>query len=91
MWEIFLKLTIKTTEQSNWRRSGVFIVNFKQILQTVLVFRLLTLNKLIVAGIIGAEKANYLILSHGDKSCICSFKTIWNITSIMLRWHFDIC
>ena len=32
------------------RRSGVFIVNFELILQTVLVFQLLTLNKLMLAG-----------------------------------------
>ena len=32
------------------RRSGVLIVNFELILQTVLVFQLLTLNKLMPAG-----------------------------------------
>ena len=38
------KLTIKTPELRNWRRSGVFIVNFKHISHPVLVFLLLTLN-----------------------------------------------
>ena len=39
-----LKLTIKATERRHWRRSDVFIVNFKHILHLNLVFRLLTLN-----------------------------------------------
>ena len=43
--EICSKLTIKTRERRQWRRSGVFIVNFEHILHPVLVFLLLTLNK----------------------------------------------
>ena len=39
------KLTIKTTEWRQWRRSGVFIVNFEHISLHFLVFLLLTLNK----------------------------------------------
>ena len=45
--EICSKLTIKTPERhasSQWRRSGVFIVNFEHISHVVLVFLLLTLN-----------------------------------------------
>ena len=45
MCEICSKLTIKTPEQRHWRSSGIFIVDFEQILQIVLVFPLLTLNK----------------------------------------------
>ena len=41
MGEICSKLTIKTPERRNWRRSSVFIVNFEQISQIVLVFLLL--------------------------------------------------
>ena len=44
MCEICSKLTIQTPEQREWRRSGVFIVNFEHILHLVLVFLLLTLN-----------------------------------------------
>ena len=40
--EIYSKLTIKTSERRQWHLSGVFIVNFEQI---VLVFLYLTLNK----------------------------------------------
>ena len=36
--EICLKLTIKTRKQRQWRRSGVFIVNFELISYLVLVF-----------------------------------------------------
>ena len=42
MYEICSKLTIKTPEY----HSGVFIVNFEQILNIDLVIRLLTLKKL---------------------------------------------
>ena len=35
---------MKTSEQSQWRRSDVFIVNFEHISHLVLVFLLLTLN-----------------------------------------------
>ena len=43
--EICSKLTLKTPERRQWRRSGVFAVNFEQIPHIVLVFLLLTLNK----------------------------------------------
>ena len=42
--EIFSKLTVKTPERCQWRRSGVFIVNLKHTSRFVLVFLLLTLN-----------------------------------------------
>ena len=42
--ELCSKLTLKTPERRQWRLSGVFIVNFEQILHLVLVFILLTLN-----------------------------------------------
>ena len=41
---------IKTPERGQWRRSGVFNVNFEYISHLVLVFLLLTLNKLLPAG-----------------------------------------
>ena len=44
-YEIFPKLTIKTLEQRQRRRSGIFIVNFENISHLFLVFLLLTLNK----------------------------------------------
>ena len=42
--EICSKLTIKTPEWRQYRRSGVFIVNFEHISHFVLMFLLLTLN-----------------------------------------------
>ena len=42
--EIRSKSTIKTPEPRQWRRSGVFIVNFEHISYHALVFLLLTLN-----------------------------------------------
>ena len=45
MREIGSKLTIKTPERGQWRRSGIFIANFEQFSHIVLVFSLLALNK----------------------------------------------
>ena len=42
--EICSKLAIKTPERRQWRRSGVFIANPKDISHLVLAFLLLTLN-----------------------------------------------
>ena len=50
MCETRSELTIKTPERRQWHRSGVFIVNFEQISQIFLVFLLLTLSKLMLAG-----------------------------------------
>ena len=44
-YEICSKLTIKTPERRQLRRSGVFIVNFDYISHLFLVFLLLNLNK----------------------------------------------
>ena len=49
MCETCSKLTVKTPERRQLRRSGVF-VNFEQILQIIQVFPLLTLNKLMPTG-----------------------------------------
>ena len=43
--EISSKLAIKTPERTQWRRSGVFIVNFEHISDLVIVFLLLTLSR----------------------------------------------
>ena len=43
--KICSKLTIKTLEERQLRRSSVFIVNFENILHLFLVFLLMTLNK----------------------------------------------
>ena len=52
-YEIYSKLTIKTPERRQWRRSGVFIVKFEHITHlvffvvvvAVLLFLLLTLSR----------------------------------------------
>ena len=44
------KVNINTPERRQWRRSGVFIVNFEPISHLVLVFLLLTFNKYLAAG-----------------------------------------
>ena len=47
MCEICLKLTIKTPWRWQWSHSGVFSVNFEQILHFALLILLLTLNKML--------------------------------------------
>ena len=42
---MFLKLTIKTPERRQWRRSGVFIVNFKSTPRLVVMFLFLILSR----------------------------------------------
>ena len=41
---------MKTPEESHWRHSGIFIVDFEQISHIFLVFLLLTLNMLLLTG-----------------------------------------
>ena len=48
--EICSKLTIKTAERCHWYCSGVSIVKFEHISHLFLMFLLLTLNKLMLAG-----------------------------------------
>ena len=45
MYDICSKLAIETPERCHWHYSGVFIFNFEQIQNIILVFALLTLNK----------------------------------------------
>ena len=45
VWNLYSKLTIKTTERRQSRRYGVFIVNFEQILRIALMLPLLNLSK----------------------------------------------
>ena len=44
MCEIYSKLTKKTPKRRQWRRSGIFVVNFEQISHIVLVLPFLTLK-----------------------------------------------
>ena len=57
-WNIF-KVTIKTPEQRQWRRFGVFIVSFEPFSYIVLVIPLLALNNLILAGKVPTFNALY--------------------------------
>ena len=42
---MYSKLTTKTPEQRQWRRSAVFIINFEHVSHRFLVFLLLALNR----------------------------------------------
>ena len=56
MCKIYSNLTIKTPVQRQWRRSGVFIVNFEHISRFVLVFSLVTFEH-----VIGALLKKYIL------------------------------
>ena len=49
--EICSKLTLMTPERHQWRRSGVFIVNFEHISHLAVMFLLKTLNMFLTAGV----------------------------------------
>ena len=51
----YVQLTRKTLERRQWRRSGVFLVNFEHISHLALVFLLLTLNMQLPAGHLKTE------------------------------------
>ena len=53
--EIYLKLTIKTSERHHWRRSNVFLVNFEHSSHLFLVFLLLTFEKVNVSWEFGKK------------------------------------
>ena len=81
MFDICSKFTTKTQEWRHWCRSVIFIVNFKQISQPILVFLLMTLNKLIPV-----EIAHHKNTRHWSSQLICktkfdSFSSILNVIS----------
>ena len=81
MCQICSELTIKKRERRQWRRSGVFNVNYEQISQIVLVFPLLTLNKKTPAGTV-------LLLNHFSG---CSFQiTLKTLEIEGLKWPKNI-
>ena len=65
--EICSKLTVKTQKRRQWRRPGVFIVNFEYISHLVLVFLFLTLNRLMPVGMF---KVNILDTGAILKICL---------------------
>ena len=64
--EICSELTIKTPEPRQWRRSGVFIVNFEYISHLVLVFLLLTLNRQMPTGNVTRGNFVHYTISRKD-------------------------
>ena len=64
------KLTFKTPERRQWRRFGVFIVNFEHISRAALVFLLLTYSMQLPAGrcyeVLSLKKANHFYRNRGE-------------------------
>ena len=61
--EICSKLTTKTPTRRQWRRSGVFTVNFEHILHLFVVFLLLTLNTQLLVGTVKKCIKNFFPLN----------------------------
>ena len=84
--EICSKLTIKTPKRRQWRRSGVFIVNFEHVSHLVLVFLLLTLNMQLPVGLgflINSSMHNVkmwpnILLESSDVNIARFLKYVWS-------------
>ena len=59
-----LKLRTKTPQRRQWRRSGVFIVNFEHISHLLLLFLLLTLIKQMLAAILDRTFRGFFTFYH---------------------------
>ena len=53
------KLTIKIQERRQWRRSGVFISKFEQVLHNVLVLLLLSLRRYLPTGLTASSLQDF--------------------------------
>ena len=80
--EICSKLTMKTSERRQWRRFGVFIVNFEHIWHLFLVVLLLTLSKLML-GRFWRKEEN----PNNSNTPQTSFNGFWNKSSLLM-WFF---
>ena len=81
--EICSKLTIKTPEPHQWRRSGVFtIVKFEHISHLVLVLLLLTLSRKMSAVFL------HLSLKHPERLVDCNSLTKFNLPLIFQDFKF---
>ena len=95
--KICSKLTKKTPGRLQWRRSDVFIVNFKHISHVFLRFLLLTLNKQILAAIAAVYRCYKRFSDYSEVSKIPP-KTPWAIYLVTSQtmghdhwsfpWHF---
>ena len=83
---LYSKLTIKTPERRQWRRSGVFAVNFEHISNLFLVFLLLTLNKYMLAGNIDSHCFTYLTFFTCTTDRVNSLMLCWQPTYHKLDW-----
>ena len=79
--KIFSKLTIKTSERHRWLLSGVFIVNFKHISQSVLVFLSLALDRCRLRNaLIPSIITSLLNKKFGNDCFFYSFKLLIYVT-----------
>ena len=88
IYESCSKLTVKTPERRQWRRSGVFVFNFEQILHNVPMFASLTLNKWIPAGSNLQLHKRYTLanqLTFWAKKLYCNFWD-WVLNTPLLNW-----
>ena len=73
-YEIFSKLTVKTPEQLQWRRSGVFIVDIKHVL-----------TPFSSVSIVDFEQVN-VSWEHGQSSQKTDYWVELNIFKVVQSW-----
>ena len=76
--KICSKLTVKTPERCQWRRSAVFIANFEHISYLFLVFLLLTLHNLMLAEMETLHCDYFLVQSQQWKH----HNNVWNLLKV---------
>ena len=84
--KICSNLTIKTPERRQWRRSGIFIVNFEHISQLVLVFLLLTLNRWMSTGALPFTFLFFWFLLC-KRFCLSLCTVFFSWAQARIRWY----
>ena len=91
IFEICSKVTIKTPEWQYWHRSSEIIIDFNEILDIVLVFPPLTLNRYAIKGLI-LDRWNLIFLSILVTSCTFHriTKRTGRTTLCFARYHYKL-
>ena len=87
--EICSKLTIKASERRQWLRCGIFALNFQHISHFFLMFMLLTLNKLMLAGKVTVFVNQYMKTSSKTQWITFFCFRYWSVICIQ-NWHFSV-
>ena len=82
---------MKIPERRQWRRSGIFIVNFEHISHLVLVFLLLTLSRYMSTGIANLLKVKCFIQMLHEKKRIITVAKYRTANKMFGKASFIVC